>query len=407
MPKKVFFESAVHQFLTAARDVSSPESACADDVDRWQAFIASLTFSYPRPSIVRVAWSSPQRGESTFEVASTRFYRRGGVPGDSGRGLAPAGSAADPVQSANARFFRDVVSRIAAEAGLPHAASGAAAAEAGGASDRFIAEEHFHDEWASTEDAASIDVRRANEACTAPEMRFIRQAVGPLRGKTLLDVGCGLGEASVYFALEGAEVTATDISQRMLDRTLALAERHGVRIHAHKTAAERFALPLQQQFDVIYAGNLFHHVDIEPTLQSILPHLKPGGTLASWDPVAYNPLINIYRRIATEVRTKDEHPLRLKDLRLFKRHFAAVHLRWFWLTTLVIFVIMATVERRNPNKERYWKAIVSEGDRWAWLYNPLERFDKAVLTVAPFLRPLCWNVVVIATNPKRGAVSVP
>ena len=35
--------------------------------------------------------------------------------------------------------------------------------------------------------------------------------------KTLLDVGCGLGEASVYFAMEGACVTSLDISKSMLD----------------------------------------------------------------------------------------------------------------------------------------------------------------------------------------------
>ena len=29
-----------------------------------------------------------------------------------------------------------------------------------------------------------------------------------------------------------------------------------------------------EQFDIIYAGNLFHHVDIETTLQGLIPHLS-------------------------------------------------------------------------------------------------------------------------------------
>ena len=44
-------------------------------------------------------------------------------------------------------------------------------------------------------------------------MRHISKVLGDLNGKTLLDIGCGLGEASVYFAIRGAEVTSRDISK--------------------------------------------------------------------------------------------------------------------------------------------------------------------------------------------------
>lgn len=364
----------------------------------WRTFVASLRFKYPHPGTVEVEWSAPAPGCGRFDISAAQFY---------GRNKVANGNGADRVQAANARLFRDAVAKIAQDAGVrqglaappPGSYSSDVAAE-----ERFAAEEHFHDQWASAEQVAAIDVRLRNEACTAPEMRYIRQVVGSLAGKSLLDVGCGLGEASVYFALEGADVMATDISQRMLDATVALADRYGVRLRVHKTAAERFELPAGQQFDVIYAGNLFHHVDIGPTLQNLLRFLKPSGMLVSWDPVAYNPLINLYRRMATDVRTKDEHPLRLRDLAIFGHHFGEVRSKWFWLTTLAIFIIMATVQRRNPNKERYWKAVVSESARWKWLYTPLERLDRLLLGIAPFLGPLCWNVVVVATKPKLEGV---
>jgi len=50
-------------------------------------------------------------------------------------------------------------------------------------------------------------------------MRHVRRALGDLRGKSLLDVGCGLGEASVYFALEGASVTAIAAEVGVTERT--------------------------------------------------------------------------------------------------------------------------------------------------------------------------------------------
>ena len=78
----------------------------------------------------------------------------------------------------------------------------------------------------------------ANEACTAPEMRWLFSRLGDLTGKRVLDVGCGIGEASVYFAVKGAVVTATDLSTGMLAVTQRLAERHGVKLRTHQANAE-------------------------------------------------------------------------------------------------------------------------------------------------------------------------
>jgi 2-polyprenyl-3-methyl-5-hydroxy-6-metoxy-1,4-benzoquinol methylase len=397
VPKKILFESAVHQFLRAAEYFAERERRLSSgQYRRWSEFILSLHFAYPRPNLVSVEWSSPRKGNSTFSIDQAQFYTRGDN-NESVKSQRKSGFLFhdDSIQQANLDYFRSAVLHVAAEAGLSPTA-----AELDETADRLHAEEHFHDGWASAEDVFKINVRQMNEACTAPEMRFIRRALGDVKGKTLLDVGSGLGEASVYFALEGADVTATDISQKMLDVAKQLAEKNGTTIKVHKSAAENLALPAGLQFDIVYAGNLFHHVDLEPTLRNILRHLKPNGVLVSWDPVAYNPVINVYRKKAMQVRTVDEHPFTLADIKTFKRHFDEVRTRWFWLTTLSIFLLMAFVQRRDPNKERYWKKVIEEADTWSWLYIPLEALDRALLTIFPFLGPLCWNVVVVARKPK-------
>lgn len=200
----------------------------------------------------------------------------------------------------------------------------------------------------------------------------------------------------MYFAQLGADVTASDLSQGMLNATCRLARANGVSVTPHLAAAEAMSLPPEALFDIIYAGNLLHHVDIDQTLSDIKPHLAPNGVLVTWDPLAYNPIINIYRAVATEVRTSDEHPLKLGDLQLFKKYFSTVETRYFWLSTLIIFVIMALIQRRNPNRERFWKVILREERKWRWLYQPLEKLDKLLLAFFPPLRLLCWNVVVIS-----------
>jgi 2-polyprenyl-3-methyl-5-hydroxy-6-metoxy-1,4-benzoquinol methylase len=401
MPKKILYESAVHQFLWAARRLrerlAKSAPAEADRLGRW---INALVIDNPGGRRLHLAWTDPRPGAHDLELQGAKFYTRGDAD-PYARQQADAGLtfADDQVMAQNRLFFDGELYAVLTRSGLftPAQLNGQLAADHIAA--RKQGEEAFHDEWASSVDVTQINVRQMNEACTAPEMRYIRKVLGDLKGRTLLDVGSGLGEASVYFALLGAEVTATDISPGMCDAARRLAEHNGVRISTHISAAEDFGFPADCKFDIIYMGNLLHHVDIAATLRRLVKHLKPNGIFVSWDPVLYNPLIMIYRRRATRVRTPDEHALRLCDIRLVQSHFRESHTRWFWLTTLLIFCLMAVVQRRDPNKERYWKKVVEEADRWAWLYRPLELLDKVLLTL-PFLRIICWNVVIVGRGPR-------
>jgi len=265
---------------------------------------------------------------------------------------------------------------------------------------RLHDEESFHDEWASSVDVTKIDVRQMCEACTAPEMRYIRRALGDLKGKRVLDVGCGLGEAGVYFATLGAQVTLTDLSAGMLRAAERLATHHDVCVLTHHGAIETLMPPVDELFDVIYVGNTFHHVDIPKTLDRLLPLLRPDGVLVSWDPVLYNPLIQIYRHLANPVRTVDEHPLRVSDVRLITDRFGQADKTFFWLLTQSIFIGMFVLQWRHPGKERYWKKVIEEADRWGPIYRPLEFVDRITLRCLPFLGWLCWNIVLICRSPR-------
>jgi len=395
MPKDIRFESFKYHFLKAV----------LHDVPTASAFHETLTdhlaFDREGPG-VRVSlpatnWCS-EPVALVFDFKDFTFYQKG----DTERAIerqhrTPSAEQADAVLGGNAEVMSQALQKLMNAAGMsPAVKTSPGDLQAMSKS----VEEKFHDEWADGEDLESVDVLGANEALTAPEMRYIHQRLGDTTGKTLLDVGCGLGEASVYFALQGATVTATDLSAGMLRATQALAKIHGTTLKTHQASAEGMGFPEGTQFDVIYTGNLLHHVDVEATLIELDKYLKPGGTLVTWDPLAYNPVINVYRVMATDVRTPDEHPLKWADLKLFDTHFERVEREYFWLTTLLIFIMMAIFQRRDPNKERYWKSVIQESDRWAWVFNPLSSVDRFLLKWIPPLRMLCWNVVVFAH--KRG-----
>ena len=235
-------------------------------------------------------------------------------------------------------------------------------------------------------------VTESFQAITAPENRFILRKMGDLRNKRLLDIGAGLGEASVFFALQGARVTAVDISAGMIDCTLELASHFGVEIEAFVSHAESLVVK-SSHFDYVYMANVIHHTaDIHRLFQEVHRVLKHGGCFFSWDPLAYNPVINIYRKMATQMRTADEHPLTCRDIKIIRKYFPTLAHREFWLASLALFLKYYVVDRIHPNDQRYWKRILKEdrGSLLWWL--PLYYLDK-VITRLPGIRFLAWNIV--------------
>jgi len=395
MPKKAFFESAKHHILLAAKDIADQQRLYnPQSYSIWRLWVNSFTFIYLDSNTLKITWDYPKKGSYTASIKNVHYYFRGDTKESTllqkkHRQL----FVNDQILKKNNTLFQTIVMALAKKAHIP------VVTKAKRNSPLEIAkihdEEQLSDLWASSVDLETIDVVHTNTALCSPELRFIHKKMGNIKNKKILDLGCGLGEVSVYLAMKGARVTAVDLSLPMLHVTQSLAKRHNTKITTLQASVENLKMLKDNSFDYIYVGNVFHHVDISLTLRHVKRLLKPQGTLFSWEPVGYNPIINIYRKLAFKVRSRDERPFKEKDIELFQKSFKAVEIHWFWLTTLVLFLIMAGIERRNPNKERYWKSVIRESDKWKPIYTPLERLDRFLLKNFPRLGFLCWNVVLI------------
>lgn len=258
-------------------------------------------------------------------------------------------------------------------------------------------ERQFHDAWAAAIDVDGILVADYFEACTAPENRFILEQLGNISGKYLLDLGCGAGENSVYFAQKGANCVAADYSPGMVEVALKLAAANGVNIQGCTANAMELDFA-DNTFDIVYASNLLHHIP-EPAIALREMHrvLKPGGKACFWDPLKHNPVINVYRRIATEVRTDDEMPLDINIIHKVQSLFSQTAYDTFWLATLWIFLHFYLIEKINPNQERYWKKIIIDHKKISPAYQRLERIDYYLKKI-PFIKRFAWNIAVVATK---------
>lgn len=255
-------------------------------------------------------------------------------------------------------------------------------------------EKEFHDRWAGSIKIEELLVNESFESPAALENRYILSRIGDLSGRRVLDLGCGAGEAAIYFALHGAEVHAADISPEMLNVATQLASRFGVRITAVEASTSQ--LPLRDQsFDIVYGNGVLHHVELEPAAAEVYRVLKPGGLAAFIEPLPYNPVINIYRHMARAVRTEEERPLTLPQLRAFSARFAESDHREFWLLCSMIFFDFYLRRRWHPSKVRYWKKVVEEGSNYRRFFESASRWDERILRALPLSSLMCWSTVLV------------
>lgn len=254
----------------------------------------------------------------------------------------------------------------------------------------------FHNDWADAEKIDEIDAVAQFEGIAAIENKFIVQKMGNLKGKRILDIGAGFGESSIYFALQGAKVVCNDISPKMVEVGQKLATRYGVELEFVTAPVEALDFPAET-FDFIYCANVMHHVpetDHDMWLSNMHRYLKTGGTLFTFDPLKYNPIINVYRSMATDVRTIDETPLGFDILEKYQKLFKKVEHKEFWFATLLLFINYYVIQRVHPNQERYWKKMYKENNQTiGWWFKPLIALDNFLMSL-PLVNRLAWNTVI-------------
>jgi 2-polyprenyl-3-methyl-5-hydroxy-6-metoxy-1,4-benzoquinol methylase len=209
--------------------------------------------------------------------------------------------------------------------------------------ERLLAERIFHDEQARE--------RAEHFRTNAEELRFddnayldhetwIRPAfahLGDLRGKRVLDYGCGHGMASVVMARAGAKVSAFDLSPEYVEEAECRADANGVTIEFRSADAEH--LPYgAESFDAVWGNAILHHLDLDQAAIELKRVLKPGGVAVFCEPWGGNPLLNFARNHLPyhgKNRTVDEVPLNRPALTILAKHFPKMRTEGFQLFGMI------------------------------------------------------------------------
>jgi ubiquinone/menaquinone biosynthesis C-methylase UbiE len=110
----------------------------------------------------------------------------------------------------------------------------------------------------------------------ALEEPLVREALGDVRGRAVLDLGCGTGRHSAWLAAAGASVTALDFSPGMLRKARRKPEAGSVRFVVHDL---HNPLPLASaSFDALVSGLVVEHLrQLEAFFAEARRVLRPGA----------------------------------------------------------------------------------------------------------------------------------
>lgn len=116
MPKKVLFESAIHQLSRAGVRVSQSHPNISSEL---LTFAKSWNFVHQGKNKIKVSWSYPNPGEIEVDYKDATLYFRGDIAKsieeqtNKGMPFAP-----DVIQERNKNFFDSVFIDLARQAGI-------------------------------------------------------------------------------------------------------------------------------------------------------------------------------------------------------------------------------------------------------------------------------------------------
>lgn len=202
--------------------------------------------------------------------------------------------------------------------------------------------------------------------------------LGDVRGKQLLDFGCGMGEESIYLAKLGAKVTSIDISEVGIASLKKRAAYNRLDVRAYEMRADPTSFE-DNSFDLVHGLGILHHVGIEQGLAEVRRVLRPGGIGVFLEPMGDSRVIEgVKTWLMTHARflgnfdhvTDHEHNLTWNEVHLAMRQFAE--------HTLYPYHLLYRLKRFVPDRA----------------LPVVRRIDASMLMLAPSLRHFAGGVAI-------------
>jgi len=203
-------------------------------------------------------------------------------------------------------------------------------------------------------------------------------ALGQIKGKDICDLGCGEGVLTRELAIRGARVSAVDISAEAVRMTWERNKEFITEQVDVRQMDVRNLLYDDESFDIVTGTSILHHVDIAKAASEISRVLKPGGKAIFSEPLAHNPISNIWRKLTPGIRTSNEWPLSYSEISEMGKHFRSVNYEEFDLLPL-LSSLAYLVTFSHKAKERSAELLARLEPSFFKLCKPLRRYCGGIL----------------------------
>ena len=202
-------------------------------------------------------------------------------------------------------------------------------------------------------DEANVARYMAPAATTPYPLEYAYHLLGDVRGKTVVDLGCGSGINSLILARRGAKVFGVDISESLLKMASQRAAVNGLERSTHFVASSAHDLPFREESaDVVLGIAILHHLDLHLIAEQTWRLLKKGGRAIFQEPIRNSAVLRAVRR-AIPYRAPDvspfERPLLDEELATFASRFSSARSRVFCLP-FVNFAKVTGVSRSSLHR---------------------------------------------------------
>jgi ubiquinone/menaquinone biosynthesis C-methylase UbiE len=101
--------------------------------------------------------------------------------------------------------------------------------------------------------------------------------LGSVKGKRILEIGCGGGQNSIAFAKQGAIATGLDVSEEQLEFAKKLAKRDRVEVEFIQGDMANMHEIKSNSFDIVFTACAICYAPIEKTFKEVQRVLKKNG----------------------------------------------------------------------------------------------------------------------------------
>ena len=237
-------------------------------------------------------------------------------------------------------------------------------------------EKDFHNKLHLSEELERKSQGKFYKALYGLYSDFLNILKNETKTKDVLDFGCGIGNfTEKVINFNPKKIVAVDISEEAIKKAKNNPRLNRRNIEYRVENCENLSLN-SGSFDIAYGSGILHHLNLNKSLYELKRILKKDGKIIFIEPMATNPIINLYRKFTPNARTSDEHPFRSSDIGLIKSLFVNVEVKYYGFLTLVFFLFYKKPEKSN-------------------LFKILKKMDEIILN-SRYFKFLAWSVLIKA-----------